>query len=710
MTTNEPTVQRPPEPVTPDAPRRSDPDALPPAPGRSVLDPPRRRPIVVLAAVVVSVVAGLAAGVLWHEPIVHALGLHQHADDGGAGGKKQLWTCGMHPQVIQDKPGTCPICQMKLEPLDVVQSGNSAMTGGAAAKAERKIAYWWDPMLNPPYISDRPGKSPMGMDLVPRYEDEVSAGTSVTINPVIVQNMGVRVAQVARGPVRQEIRAVGYLQEAQPNVRDVNLRVSGWVEKLYADTVGVALSQGTPLFDLYSPEVQVAVEELIAARKSMASLGHDPAAVGAKTAQTLFDATRLKLEQWGLEPSHVEKLAQLDRAPRSVTFTSPIDGYLMEKMVVQGAAVKAGDMALRIVDLSTVWLDAQVYAQDLPFIKLGQEATAEVEGVPGKRFSGKVVFIHPQVDPQTRTATVRMALDNRELTLRPGLYATAHVQAQLADDALLVPREAVLDTGTRQIVFISEGGGHFSPRKVTTGSAGEDGMVQVLDGLAAGQTVVTSGQFLLDAESRMREAIQKHLSARMLAKEAVTAGPKTMPSGHTHVPPIATQVDAHAGHGSAAATAPAAAVGASSELDKVIAEYLALQKVLGAPQQSDRPVDSAALQKAAEALAGAADGPGKTAARSIAGAASALAGKTIAEQRERFRPLSEAVIALAETSPPSKAVAETLFIAYCPMAPGEGAQWLQTSEVIANPYFATSMKECGTIKGRIAAAGGQKSE
>ena len=681
--------------------------------GSEVLPPPDHakrgwatRSLLVLVAAVVSLIAGVAIGVRWHSAISHTMGLHSHSAGGDQGGKNQLWTCGMHPQVIQDKPGTCPICQMKLEPMDVVQSGNSAMTGGAAAKAERKVAYWWDPMMNPPYISDRPGKSPMGMDLVPRYEDEVSAGTSVKIDPVVVQNMGVRVAQVTRGPVRQEIRAVGYLQEAQPNVRDVNLRVSGWVEKLYADTVGVALSQGAPLFDLFSPEVQVAVEELIASRKSLASAGADPAAVGSKTARTLFEATRLKLEQWGLDPRQVEKLAQLDRAPRTVTFTSPIDGYLMEKMVVQGAAVKAGDMALRIVDLSTVWLDAQVYAQDLPFIKLGQEATADVEGAPGKRFSGKVVFIHPQVDPQTRTATVRMALDNRELTLRPGLYATAHVQAQLADDALLVPREAVLDTGTRQIVFISEGGGHFSPRTVTTGSAGEDGMVQVLDGLAAGQTVVTSGQFLLDAESRMREAIQKHLSERMLAKGPASRAPESLPSGHTHVPPVTIQVDAHAGHGSAATTVPAPAVGASSELDKVFAEYLALQKVLGAPQQSDGPVDAGALAKAADALAVAGDGLGKTAARAIAGAASELAGKTIAEQRERFKPLSEAVIALAKTSPPSKAVAETLFIAYCPMAPGQGAQWLQTSEVIANPYFATSMKECGTIKGRIAAAGG----
>ena len=605
----------------------------------------RSRAPAVVGAVVVSLAAGIAAGVAWHGAILRAL--HRDARPAAAdGGRKQLWTCGMHPQVIRDQPGLCPICQMKLEPLDAVQAGHSAMTGGAA-------------------------------------------GAAVTIDPVVVQNMGVRVAPVTRGPVRQQIRAVGSLDVAQPNVRDVNLRVSGWVEKLYADTVGVALSKGAPLFDLYSPEVQVAVEELIAARKAAASAGTDPAA--GRTASTLFEATRQKLEQWGLDPRQVEKLAQLDRAPRAVTFTSPVDGFLTEKTVVQGAAVKSGDMALRIVDLSTIWLDAQVYAQDLPFISLGQEAAAEVEGVPGKRFAGKVVFVHPQVDPQTRTATVRMALDNKELALRPGLYATAQIRAELADDALLVPREAVLDTGARQLVFVSQGQGRFTPRSVTLGAAGEEGTVQVLEGLAEGESVVTSGQFLLDAESRMREAIQKHLDDRMLSVARVAPAPGTKPSdlsraAQTPPPPP---------------PASPATAAASSEVDAVFVEYLALQRALGLPQEAEAPLDPARLVKAAEALAGGPDAGNKAAAL-VRSAASTLAGQQLSEQRKLFKPLSEAVIALAESNPPSTAAAQTLFIAFCPMAPGEGARWLQTTDAIANPYFATSMKNCGEIRGRIA--------
>src|SRR5688500_2925212 len=163
----------------------------------------------------------------------------------------QLWTCGMHPQVIQDHPGDCPICHMELTPL------KAESAPPASASAERKVKYWWDPMMNPPYIADKPGKSPMGMDLVPVYDDEISGGTGVTIDPVIVQNMGVRIAPVVFGSVQQDVRVVGYLEEPEPLHRDINLRVSGWIEKLHANTDGMPITKGQPLFELYSPDIQV---------------------------------------------------------------------------------------------------------------------------------------------------------------------------------------------------------------------------------------------------------------------------------------------------------------------------------------------------------------------------------------------------------------------------------------------------------------------
>jgi Cu(I)/Ag(I) efflux system membrane fusion protein/cobalt-zinc-cadmium efflux system membrane fusion protein len=658
-----------------------------------------------LVALAACLLIGVVIGVAGHEPIttaaeriMHGGGLAAAHGDDAAG--KQLWTCSMHPQVIRDEPGLCPICHMRLTPLNVaVSQPATAEVSGSTPAGGQKVKYWWDPMTNPPYISDRPGKSPMGMDLIPVYEDQASAGPSIKIDPVIVQNMGVRLAAVTSGPVIRDIRAVGYLDEAQPNVRDVNLRVSGWVEKLYADTVGMALSTGAPLFDLYSPEVQVAVEELIGARKSIDALAANADPSARKTTQSMFNATRLKLEQWGLDPEQVKRLAALDQPPRSVTFASPIDGYLTQKMISQGTAVKAGDTVLRVVDLSTVWLDAQVYTQDLPFVRIGQKVWATVEGAGAKPVEGEIVFVAPQIDPQTRTATVRVALPNMALALRPGMFATAHIHAQLAGNAVLVPREAVIDSGRRQVSFVATGGGHFEPRQVKLGTASAEGMVQVLDGLAVGETVVTSGQFLLDAESRMQEAIQKHLSQRggvlqpaTRSEQAIEHVAHAAGTTPTLTPSVTTQPVAPLAGGTEA----------SDAVDEVLAAYLKIQAVLGATQKSADAVDPLPLAAAARGLQERARGRVKSLGRAIADAAIALKGQSLPEQRKLYKSLSNAVIELADASPPSPAVARGLFVAFCPMAPGDGARWIQPSDQVANPYFATSMKECGTIERSIA--------
>lgn len=420
----------------------------------------------------------------------------------------QLWTCGMHPQVLQDKPGACPICGMELTPVKA--------PSGQPASQERKVRYWWDPMMTPPYITDRPGKSPMGMDLVPVYEDEVSAGAAVVIDPVVVQNMGVRTEVVREGPLRAEVRAVGFLEEAEPNQHDVNLRVSGWIERLHANTEGAHLGKGDPLFDLYSPELQVAVDELIAARRARAAAGEGGNDREGRPAALLYTAAVQKLVLLGLTEAQTQRLAQLERAPRTVTFVSPIAGHLVEKKIVEGAAVAAGERVMRIVDHSTLWLDAQVYEKDLPYVSTGQHGRATVQSIAGERFAGEIVFVHPHVDAETRTARVRVEIANPSLRLRPGMYGTVTIDVEISPRALLVPREAVIDTGTRQVAFVSLDHGRFEPRRLSIGSSGSDGMVQVLAGLAPGEAVVTSGQFLLDSESRMKEAVAKFLAAKLL--------------------------------------------------------------------------------------------------------------------------------------------------------------------------------------------------
>lgn len=466
------------------------------------------------ALIIVGLLALFAAGYYWLSSPSAQQGKSDHKHGPTQTAATQLWTCGMHPQVIQDKPGTCPICHMKLTPLSVDNAS------GKSAKHERKIKYWWDPMLGPSSISDKPGKSAMGMDLVPVYEDDVLAGSSVTIDPVVVQNMGVRVDTAVRGPFTRTIRAVGYLTEAEPKVHDINLRVSGWIEKLYANTEGQEVKEGDPLFTLYSPELQVAVEELLATGKAVPTRGD---ALSQRNSELMVLSARRKLERWGIEPKQIEKLMELKQAPRSVPFNSPVTGHVTQKNVVEGAAVTAGTRILRIVDHSTLWLDVQVFEQDLSLVNMGQPVEATFESLPGVTIQGKIIFIHPHINPESRTATVRMTVPNDQMTLRPGMYGTASILIKAAEDATLVPREAVIDTGVRKLLFVSLEHGRFDPRIVKTGAITGDGMIEITEGVLSGDRVVTSGQFLLDAESRMREAIQKHLDSKLLVKPVGTS-------------------------------------------------------------------------------------------------------------------------------------------------------------------------------------------
>jgi len=373
---------------------------------------------------------------------------------------KQLYTCGMHPQVIRDQPGKCPICGMELTPL----------APGAAPDAS--------------------GSS--------------TTSGEITIDPAIVQNMGVRTATVHEGPLSRTVRASGVLAEAQPRQHDVNLRVSGWIERLHANVEGMQVRAGDPLFDLYSPELQVAIGELIAARRGRDAHGSQAILVAAATE---------KLELLGVSRAEIERLGRLDAPPATVTFRSPIDGAVVEKPIVAGDAVQAGMRALRIVDHRELWIDARIFEQDLPAVRVGQSARVTLTSLPGRPIEGRIGFLHPMVDPATRTTVARLVVPNPDLTLRPGMYATVEIEDQLAPAALLAPREAVIDTGTERIVFLARPGGRFEPRRVTLGASGSDGNVQVTQGLAVGDTVVTSGQFLLDAESNMREALQRFLTA-----------------------------------------------------------------------------------------------------------------------------------------------------------------------------------------------------
>ena len=643
----------------------------------------RPLPLIVIA------VAGLAAGVYWHDPLSRAVGRtpsdSQRTTGAGAPKAKQLWTCSMHPQVIQDKPGLCPICHMQLVPLKAATDAASSAApagippgqvvqptegsgGGAPTQKQREIAYWWDPMMSPPYISGRPGKSPMGMDLVPVYKDAVSGGTAVTIDPVVIQNMGVRTVAAVEAPIHRTLRAVGYLAEPEPSQVDINLRVSGWVEKLYANTPGMRVRKGDPLFELYSPDLQVAIEEAIAARRVRAD-GKGQSAQ--ETADTTLAASRQKLRQLGLAEDQIDELVAAERAPRTVVFRSSVDGHITDKQgLFVGAAVKAGDRVLRLSDNSTLWLDAQVFERDLAEIAVRSEVTATTEFMPGRRFRGEVSFIHPHLDPATRTALVRVAVENPTRELKQGMYATIESALSGAAAGVLIPRDAVLDTGKRQIVFLALAGGKFEPRRVEVGMEDDEGRVQVLAGLAAGDVVVTSGQFLLDSESRLREAIQKFLESK--APGAQGAAPALLAAQ----PVIAAITPAQ-----------------QRAVDALFAAYLRLAEDLGAPNATTQ-VGVQSLIDAAQAAQheGFADATSQV--QAVLDAVETLKGKALDSQREAFKAVSAAQIALLDRMPPTADVAPRLYILHCSMA---AADWVQATDAVANPYYGQDMKECGKV-------------
>jgi len=493
----------------------------------------------------------------------------------------------------------------------------------------------------------------------------------------------VRVAMVTEAPLARSVRLVGYLDEAQPNIVDINLRVSGWVRRLHANVEGQHIEDGDPLFDLYSPELQVAVEELITARRARATTSSAGTETGG-VAGALYDAAANKLELLGLDPRQIEALAKLERAPAVITFTSPVAGDVTEKPVVEGAAVKMGDRVLRIVDHSALWLDARVFEKDLAFVSVGQHATATLASRPGDTVTGEIIFVDPRVDPMTRTALVRMAIPNQSLTLKPGMYATVRLESQIADRAVMAPREAIIDTGESQVAFVAQGVGKFQPRRVKMGLAGRDGLVQVLEGLAPGEAVVTSGQFLIDSESRLREAIQKFLSQQAQAPSAGAMPGEKPPASAAGVPAFSPTSDQQ------------------RRVDAVVSEYLKLSASLGAVQDKDTPMDLGALASRAHELHAAVPGtPVEPLAGAVAKAAEAMKGHPIDHQRGMFSTLGERVIALVGAVPPSTTVAgvgAVLYVMNCPMAPG-GAKgdWIQTSADVANPFFATEMKTCGTL-------------
>ena len=383
-------------------------------------------------------------------------------------------------------------------------------------EGDREILYWQAPM-NPSEIYDEPGKSKMGMDLVPVYEDEANSSEGmVKINPVVVQNMNVRTATVQQKDLSTTVNAVGKVEYDEQKLYNVNPKVSGWVEQLHVDYTGKMVRKGQPLFNIYSPELVTTQREYLLALKTRDKVGSSSFEQIRAGGNSLLEATRKRLEYWDIPDSEIDQLEQTGDIKKAVTLKSPATGVVLHKNVFEGEFIKSGTPAYKIADLSTIWVQTSVYDYEVPWIKEGQPAQMELSYRPGQTYKGTIAYVYPSLDHKTRTVQVRLEFPNPKLELKPGMFTNVRIQTRPKEGVTVIPNEAIIRTGERNIVFVAKGEGAFEPREVTLGMEGgqRNNEIEILEGVKPGEEIVTSAQFLFDSESRLQEAIQKMLQQK----------------------------------------------------------------------------------------------------------------------------------------------------------------------------------------------------
>ena len=380
---------------------------------------------------------------------------------------------------------------------------------GMDLPSQRKVLYWYDPM-HPAYTSDQPGIAPdCGMNLVPKYADEVEAmqdrppGT-VMLSAEKQQLIGVRTTEVRRAPLQRTIRTVGRVEADETKIAHIHVKVSGWVETVYVDFVGKLVRKGQPLFTFYSPDLVSTQQEYLIARRGQKRLGESSYQDVARSAESLLRAARNRLRLWDISDEQIQQLEESGQVTRTMTIYSPINGFVTHRNLYEQAYVKPDTELYMLADLSTIWVYADIYEYEVPFVRVGQRAIMQLSYFPGKTYAGRVSYIYPTLDSKTRTVRVRLDFRNPGFALKPGMFADVELKINYGTQTL-IPSEAVLDSGLRQIVFIAKPDGFFEPREVQLGARLENQYI-VLSGLEPGQTIVTSGNFLIDSESRLSTA------------------------------------------------------------------------------------------------------------------------------------------------------------------------------------------------------------
>jgi len=391
--------------------------------------------------------------------------------------------------------------------VDSISSPDKGRLGGV--KAERKILYYRNAM-GLPDTSPVPKKDAMGMDYVPVYEGGDEGGAEndagqIKISVEKVQKLGVKTEQAALRVLDKTVRAVGRVEADERHIYSIAPKFEGWIEKLYVNTTGAPVKKGQALFEVYSPELVSAQREYAVAAQGVVSLKEADGDTR-RSMQQLAEASLSRLKNWDISAQQVQGLSQSGTASRNLTFHAPVNGIVLEKKALQGMRFMPGEMLYQIADLSSVWVVADVFEQDIGLVQVGSKAQVKLDAYPDKPFEGVVSFIYPTLNTATRTVPVRLEIANPKGLLKPAMFARVEMAVGGEGEVLTVPTSAVIDSGTRTIVLVQLAAGRFEPRDVKLGSR-SDNYVEVLEGVATGEQVVVAANFLIDAESNLKAAL-----------------------------------------------------------------------------------------------------------------------------------------------------------------------------------------------------------
>jgi Cu(I)/Ag(I) efflux system membrane fusion protein len=373
------------------------------------------------------------------------------------------------------------------------------VSADTVSEQEKEILYWVAPM-DPNYRRDQPGKSPMGMDLIPYYSTSDENDNSVRISPAVVQNLGVRTSKAELTRLWRGIDTVGYVDYDESKVSHIHLRTEGWIEQLAVESEGERVKKGDFLFDVYSPKLVNAQEELVTAL-----------ATGNKG---LISATKERLSALGISSSQIRALEKNKKVRQRISIYAPQDGVVSVLPVREGMFVKPSQKVMTLGDLSSVWLLAEVFERQSQWVEVGQDAEVNLSYIPGKSWNGKVEYIYPSLDPKTRTLKVRLRFDNPGERLKPNMYANVKIYGGAKENTIVIPLEGLIRSGREERVILALDDGRFEARKVRAGIESGN-YVEILEGVEQGDAIVTSGQFLIDSEASMRASLNRMTDPEM---------------------------------------------------------------------------------------------------------------------------------------------------------------------------------------------------